>query len=153
MDFQIGQNFTTTYPPEAAAWCNSNNAYIEKTEQGYEIKGVPAPAEEELAERKLNMAKQERADSVSKIVVTVGNMEFDGDEISQERMSRTITAAKAMNKTDDDTTTWVLHDNTIAQVTVAQLAEALYLAGLEQTKLWVLPYTNDSSEESTEETV
>lgn len=28
-EFYIGQYFHVTYPPEAAAWCNTHNAYIE----------------------------------------------------------------------------------------------------------------------------
>ena len=30
MTFEIGQIFEKGYPPEAAAWCNDNNAYIEE---------------------------------------------------------------------------------------------------------------------------
>lgn len=30
MEFYIGQTFDGMYPPEAAAWCNANNAHIEK---------------------------------------------------------------------------------------------------------------------------
>jgi hypothetical protein len=30
MNFYIGQTFDGMYPPEAAAWCNANNAHIEK---------------------------------------------------------------------------------------------------------------------------
>lgn len=30
MEFYIGQTFDGMYPPEAAAWCNKNNAHIEK---------------------------------------------------------------------------------------------------------------------------
>ena len=68
-------------------------------------------------------------------------MRFDGDEDSQTRMGRTIAAAVALNV--DLTTekrTWVLADNTISEVTIAQLAEALRLAGDAQTILWTIPY-------------
>lgn len=91
-------------------------------------------------EYELNIAKQKRADAVSKITVEVDGMIFDGDEISQERMSRTITAAKAIGKQDNDTTTWVLHDNTVAEVSVEQLSRALFIAGEAQTELWTKPY-------------
>jgi hypothetical protein len=37
MEFYIGQTFTGKYPPEAAAWCNSNNAHIEKNGSIYTI--------------------------------------------------------------------------------------------------------------------
>lgn len=32
MEFYIGQTFDGMYPPEAAAWCNNNNAHIEKVD-------------------------------------------------------------------------------------------------------------------------
>lgn len=140
MEFSIGQIFTSEYPPEAAVWCNSNKAYIEKTDKGYEIKAVPLPTEEELAAIELSRAKKERADAVSKITVEIDGMVFDGDEVSQERMSRTVVAAAATGETGDATTTWILHDNTIAQPTISQLARALRAAGEAQTKLWTMPY-------------
>ena len=47
--FYIDQLFTGSYLPEAAVWCNSNGAYIEKTADGYIIKAVPEPSREEYA--------------------------------------------------------------------------------------------------------
>ena len=67
-------------------------------------------------------------------------LEFDGDEESQQRLSRTITAATATGASMEDKTTWVLADNTVAQVSIAQLARALRLAGEKQTELWTKPY-------------
>lgn len=71
MEFVIGQIFEGEYSPEAAAWCNENNAYIEeldsitkdvteknalgeevtqtKTLRRFQILPVPAPTTEELA--------------------------------------------------------------------------------------------------------
>lgn len=107
------------------------------------------PTPEEIAYAELQKAKQERAEAVSKITVEIDGMVFDGDEVSQERMSRTVVAAAATGETGDATTTWVLHDNTVAQPTISQLARALRAAGEEQTKLWTLPY-EDQVDESTE---
>jgi hypothetical protein len=101
---------------------------------------APAKTAEELATEELAQAKAERADAVSKITVTVDGMTFDGDEISQERMSRTITAAVATGEDMLATTTWILADNTVAQVHIKQLAKALRLAGEKQTELWTVPY-------------
>lgn len=95
-----------------------------------------------LTAEALALAKTERSRAVSSITVQVDGMVFDGDEKAQERMSRTITAATATGASMDDTTTWVLHDNTIATVSIRQLATALRLAGEKQTELWVLPYQN-----------
>lgn len=135
MSFYIGQTFEGRYPPEAAVWCNSNRAFIEKQGNAYVIVAVPKPTQEELEAQALAQAKQERAEEVSKIVVEVDGMKFDGDETSQGRMAR---SAVAMN--DEETITWVLHDNTIAQVTKSQLLQALRLSGEEQTRLWTMPY-------------
>lgn len=100
-----------------------------------------APTEEELAAQELEWAKMRRATEVAKITVTVDGMVFDGDETAQTRMGRTIAAAIAQG-VDLETTkrTWVLADNTVAEVTVKQLAEALQLAGDAQTALWTVPY-------------
>lgn len=86
-------------------------------------------------------AKAERAQAVEKIVVTVDGMKFDGDETAQGRMGRTIAAAIALGvDIETYTQTWVLADNTVAQVTIKQLAQALKLAGEAQTALWTIPY-------------
>ena len=96
---------------------------------------------DESEEAELARLRAERAEAVSKITVEVDGMVFDGDEISQDRIARTITAATAAGYGPDDTTTWVLHNNTVAKVTIKQLSEALLAAGLKQTELWVVPYT------------
>lgn len=45
-EFYIGEIFDGVYPPEAAIWCNTHNAFIEQIgNKRYEIKEVPsAPA-------------------------------------------------------------------------------------------------------------
>jgi biopolymer transport protein ExbD len=85
-------------------------------------------------------AKADRAAAVAAITVEVDGMVFDGDETAQERMARTVTAATATGASMDDTTVWVLHDNTVAQPTIRQLATALRMAGEAQTALWTKPY-------------
>lgn len=112
---------------------------------------APAKTPEELAAEELTAAKAERADAVRKITVTVDDMTFDGDETSQERMSRTITAAVATGEDMRATTPWVLADNTVAQVSIKQLAQALRAAGEQQTALWTVPYQEETVEEQTTE--
>ena len=79
--------------------------------------------------------KAERELTVSRITVTTqtGNT-FDGDETSQGRMARAIISLEAEPGT---TTTWVLADNTVVQVDATEMREALKLAGLAQTAVWV----------------
>lgn len=101
----------------------------------------PPMTTEEQAQADLDAAKSERATAVERLTVTVNGKVFDADETSQNRMSRVVAGAQALG-VDLETTTqiWVLADNTIAQPTVAELAQALKLAGQKQSELWVLPY-------------
>ena len=79
--------------------------------------------------------KATRTEAVARIrVTTASGKVFDGDETSQTRMARAVVALQAAGQTE---TVWVLADNTPATVTLAELAEALALAGAEQTRLWV----------------
>ena len=139
--YKIGQIFENKYTPQVVKWCNNNNAVIVEIEkQGtnrlFQIQEKPALTEEELAQIALEEAKAARADYVSKIIVEVDGMMFDGDETSQDRMARSIVALDL-----DETVQWVLADNSIALVTRAQLREALRKAGTAQTAIWSDPYT------------
>lgn len=54
MNFEIGQKFNGVYPPEAAVWCNANNAHIIETtkdgaaERTFEIVAHEPPTIEEI---------------------------------------------------------------------------------------------------------
>jgi hypothetical protein len=113
-------------------------ADVEESEKGgwYRVGTAPKFSDEEVAMKQLLTAKAEREDYVKRIVVEVDGMMFDGDEISQDRMARSIIALDLGEKVQ-----WVLADNTIAQVTRAQLREALRKAGTAQTAIWSDPYT------------
>lgn len=145
---------------EAAQWCNEDGwATIEDKGDYYELVAIPKPPEptpEEIAEREaaeaLAQAKKERAEAVSKLTVTVDGMVFDADETSQNRMSRVVAGAQALGIDQSTTQVWVLADNTVAQPTVAQLAQALKLAGEAQTALWTVPYQSDTDTTETEPT-
>lgn len=90
--------------------------------------------EEILAPYNRTLFKKLRAEKVANITVDVDDMVFDGDETSQQRMARSILV---MNDTEQ--ITWILSDNTPAQVTKAQLELALRKAGEAQTQLWSQP--------------
>ena len=93
-------------------------------------------SDEQIAEVMLQKAKQVRAQEVASIIITTqaGNA-FDGHEDAQNRMARAL-----LGLGDADTMPWVLADNTIAQVTKAELQEALRLSGAAMAELWVKPY-------------
>ena len=104
----------------------------------------PPMTAEEQEQADLDSAKATRATKVGALTVTVDGMVFDADETSQNRMSRVVAGAQALG-VDLNTTTqiWVLADNTVATPTVAQLAQALKLAGEAQTALWTVPYQGE----------
>ena len=136
LDFSLTKYADDCLETQERIVLHSNGMYYLESE-------LPDPTPEELLEQ----AKEERAEAVSKIIVEVNGMKFDGDETAQTRMGRTIAAAVALGvDINTYTQTWVLADNTVATPTIKQLAEALKLAGEEQTKLWTVPYDESSSE-------
>lgn len=93
--------------------------------------------EEQIAEIQMQRAKALRAVEVKDITVTTASGKvFDGDEDAQRRMTMAIVALP-----DDTTlTSWVLADNSVAEVTKVELLEALRLAGTAMAALWIKPY-------------
>lgn len=91
---------------------------------------------EEVVAILLSRAKIVRNNAVNnlKVTTTAGN-EFDADETSQNRMSRAITGMS-----ESDTLPWVLANNSVIQVTKAELLEALKLAGIAMATEWLKPY-------------
>ena len=108
---------------------------VEKEFRRFQIVAIPEPTQEELEAQALAQAKAERAEEVERLTVEVEGMVFDADETSQARMS---VAASSM--TDDETNVWVLHDNSVVQVTKAQLLQACRLARIAQSAVWTKPY-------------
>ena len=86
------------------------------------------------ANRKADTKAQTLADVSTITVTTSTGKVFDGDETSQDRMIRAIQIA---NITGVNTTQWKLADNTIVEVTLAELQEAVTLAGQEMSRIWL----------------
>ena len=91
--------------------------------------------------QRVQTAKALRQAEVDAIVITtISGKAFDGDEQSQDRMSRAINALNPL-----ETTLWVLSDNTPAMISREELQEALRLAGAAQTAIWVKPYETQTT--------
>lgn len=107
---------------------------------GYSYDGeaftAPEPDLAQIAAQARAAAKIARALAVEAIQVTTqaGNT-FDGDEVSQGRMSRAIIA---LSTGLAPSVTWVLADNSTIEATSAELTEALVLAGMAQAAIWVI---------------
>jgi AICAR transformylase/IMP cyclohydrolase PurH len=67
--------------------------------------------------------------------VEYDGMIFDSGELSQSRMLRPI----AVLQNDTDTHSWVLHDNSVVQLTKPQFIAVLDLAVAQQTAMWIQP--------------
>jgi len=117
-------------PPDPA---NSDyQAYQQWLAAGNTPEPVPPKTPEELrAEAKTT--RQAAVDAI-KVTTQAGNT-FDGDETSQARMSRAILVLSTGYAASVN---WVLADNTVIQADVAELTEALALAGAAQAAIWVI---------------
>lgn len=106
-------------------------AWVEIDESEYETSLVVHNRDMEI-----RFIKSQRKPFLDNLCVTTqaGNT-FEGDETSQDRMARAITAME-----DADTLPWVLSDNTVVIVSKAELKEALRLASAAMSEIWVQPY-------------
>jgi len=119
----------------SAPFDKESEIYNEKLTEGYELVLLSqAEKDAHQAAQERSEFKLSRAQAVDAITVTTqaGNV-FDGDETSQTRMARAIAVLD-----DGESTTWVLHDNTAILASKEELKEALKLAGLAQSQLWVM---------------
>jgi len=81
--------------------------------------------------KKLEDLNIQRTKEVKEIKVQISNGAIlDGDEISQGRISRTLSVI------GDETIQWVA-DNGVYDLVKSDLEEALLLAGQEQTEIWI----------------
>lgn len=88
--------------------------------------------DEELLPFALKEKKELRTLLVSNIEVEYNGIVYQGDETSQDRISRVI------NGLPDDTTTisWKAKDNSSKELTRLDLKEILFLAVQEQARIW-----------------
>ncbi|WP_440055516.1 DUF4376 domain-containing protein [Pseudoalteromonas sp. T1lg65] len=122
---EIDQELTTEQ-------CEARTEYDDEKRIAYYHPATVAHSEEHIARVKRERFKAQRAENVAAITVEVDGMEFDGDELSQQRMARAVLLLE-----DSETTPWILADNQTVNVTKAQLAQACRLSAQRQTELWV----------------
>ena len=76
--------------------------------------------------------RNHRASRINALKVTVDGLTFSADELSQERMVRSV-----LTMSLNETTKWILANDSVADVTRAQLLAALKQARIEQTNIWM----------------
>ena len=92
----------------------------------------------ETLENEIHSSKADKLINVQKIEVKVkvssGTFTFQGDETSQNRLSR---IGWAMEKTKTPTKKWKTSDNQIVDLTIDDIAKIVMAASDEQDKLWL----------------
>lgn len=139
LDYGVVEVVTTPpppYDPSTQKLSEADPVYeYGKWNQVWEV--VALTAEElnrNLADQRMR-SQMDRMIQIDNIVVTTSTgKQFDGDEVSQQRMAR---ALLAMQLAQVGSTQWVLADNTISEVTCDDLGEALVLAGQKQSEIWM----------------
>lgn len=147
MTFEIGQIFEKEYPPEVAAWCNENNAYIEelapvtkevmeknefdeevtqtKTLRWFQIKAIP---EVSLAE--LKIAKDEAVKSAylnyrNNEATVPSSLGFTADANTRAWTDVMGLVTKAQSAPEGEKVTFRASDNTFHEITREQLGTLL----------------------------
>ena len=77
------------------------------------------------------VAKRDRQILVDNIEVTYKGIIYQGDEVSQSRICRVV-----IGLPDNGSIQWKAKDNSINELTKADLKEILFLAGQKQTEIW-----------------
>lgn len=95
-EFYIGQIFEGSYPPEAAYFCNANNAFIDVIgERRYEIKEVPGPTEEEIKQARIAELKGQ-LDSTDYVIIKIAEADTTEEQAQlREHYAEVITNRKA----------------------------------------------------------
>jgi len=111
------------------------NRHYRQVQEWIAAGNIPDPefTPDELSAQERGAAKAAREVAVRAIKVTTaaGNT-FDGDEVSQNRMSRAVSGLEP-----GASISWVLADNMSAAIPREELKEALLLAGSAATAIWV----------------
>lgn len=96
-NFYIGQIFEGSYPPDAAVWCNANNAFIDVIgTKKYEIKAVPEPPEPTHDDIKQMRAEAYRneVDPITSHIQRLRDDDPESEEIAELIAERTAKVAE-----------------------------------------------------------
>ena len=106
MNYKIGQTFKGTYPPEAAIWCNANNAHIEKQEGQYVIVANPSIPEPTIEEQVAKLEAEMGLTRVMREMVLAENsgasdyVKAKANEI--EDLAKQLRATKETSETNNE---------------------------------------------------
>lgn len=147
MNFEIGQIFEGEYPPEAAAWCNENNAYIEelesitkdvteknalgkevtqtKTLRRFQIKAIPEVSLAELKRAKDEAVKSAYLNYRNNEATVPSSLGFTADANTRAWVDVMGLVTKAQSAPEGEKVTFRASDNTFHEITREQLGTLL----------------------------
>ena len=130
--FEINQIFEGVYPPEAAIWCNENNAYITELAQKdgvrvFKIKEIPKPSLEFLKNIKIDTLKKER-NRREEAPVEYKEKLWDFDADSRARINAAASALELIE--DVQYLTWTSADDTSLDLTAQDLRMIVAIAAI-----------------------
>ena len=109
MNYKIGQIFEGIYPPEAAVWCNANNAHIEKQEGQYVIMANPPIPEPTLEEQ---VAQMEVETGLTRVMREMVLSENSGASHYVKAKANEIEELAKQLRTTEETSEFETVDNT-----------------------------------------
>ena len=147
MTFEIGQIFEKEYPPEAAVWCNENNAYIEelapvtkdvteenefgeevtqtKTLRQFQIKAIPEVSLAELKIAKGEAVKSAYLNYRNNEATVPSSLGFTADANTRAWTDVMGLVTKAQSAPEGEKVTFRASDNTFHEITREQLGTLL----------------------------
>lgn len=147
MTFEINQIFEGSYPPEAAVWCNENNAYIEelapvtkdvtkknalgeevtqtKTLRRFQIKAVPEVSLAELKIAKAKAVKSAYLNYRNNEATVPSSLGFTADANTRAWTDVMGLVTKAQSAPEGEKVTFRASDNTFHEITREQLGTLL----------------------------
>lgn len=129
-EFQIGQIFEETYPPEAACWCNEHgDRYIteidptEDDKRRFQIVAVPEPSLEEVKRQKLAELEQKFLAWYETDATVTSSLGFVADSDARAMMdtSGLVTTLEAQPEEARGTVAFMDHNNAPHQLTLDQM--------------------------------
>lgn len=147
MTFEINQIFEGSYPPEAAGWCNENNAYIEelapvtkdvaekneigeevtqtKTLRRFQIKAIPEVPLAELKRAKDEAVKLAYLNYRNNEATVPSSLGFTADANTRAWMDVMGLVTKTQSAPEGEKVTFRASDNTFHEITREQLGTLL----------------------------
>ncbi len=124
MDFVVGKIFEKSYPPEAAIWCNNNNAYLKEIEpkndvRRFEIFRLDSPSKEYKLRHLKEVYKEITANDSDWYIISEG-YKINGNKDSLDSINILINNFDKLKATSTKLA-FKLYDNSDVLVTLDQL--------------------------------